>query len=162
MNKNINSSDIMINIIDDPEYDDVTVEDMETVDNVMIDFVEDMEYADDEIYHDTLFSTVDNYIDDMVLETYNEECSNDIFNCDDGDQCNLPFNYIIDKTLEKLTSTNDINDHMINSTDPDFCEDIEVCNISPEDFQISVKLPDPEDYNHIEYGTDSYDDIFNA
>lgn len=153
-----------------------------TLDSLMADFVCDMEIADDEL-SDSIFTCVDNYIDDLCLKTMDNE--NSVFESDVNDS-ELPFNYIIDKVLEKIDTVEktaydaygdslekslmDFSDE--NTSDPDYCEGINFDNISPEDFQLyvgAVDVDDEADETDISYTIDggtnvdsSYDSIFNA
>ena len=156
-----------------------------TLDSLMTDFVCDMVVADDEL-SDSIFTCVDNFIDDLCLRVMDDE--NNIFEAD-RDEGELPFNYIIDKVLERIDTVEDIandsycevlkkqlglkadNEHL-NNMDPDYCEDVNFDEITPEDFQLYISVPNVDgdaDENDVNFTTDNgtnvnsdYDSIFNA
>ena len=156
-----------------------------TLDSLMTDFVCDMVVADDEL-SDSIFTCVDNFIDDLCLRVMDDE--NNIFEAD-RDEGELPFNYIIDKVLERIDTVEDIasdsygevlkkqlglkaDDEHLNNMDPDYCEDVNFDEITPEDFQLYISVPNVDgdaDENDIHFTTDDgtnvnsdYDSIFNA
>lgn len=67
-----------------------------TPDDLMEEFVTDMVVADDEL-SDSIFTCVDNYIDDLCIEIMNDEKS--VFETDTD--VDTPFTYILDKVMEK-------------------------------------------------------------
>lgn len=154
-----------------------------TLDSLMTDFVCDMVVADDEL-SDSIFTCVDNFIDDLCLRVMEDE--NNIFETD-RDEGDLPFNYIIDKVLEKIDTTEDIanisycqalkkrfddDDEHLNNLDPDYCEEINFDEVDPESFQLYIPkatINDGSDEPRAYFGTDDgtgvdsgYDSIFNA
>lgn len=144
-----------------------------TVDSLMAEFIQDFDMIGD--YADSIFCTLDNYIDDLIIKTMDSEDS--IFETDRGDS-NTPFNYIIDKVLEKVDNIETIGDDEYakaiensnlgksNSSDPDYCEGIDFIEITPEDFQLYIpKLNREEiqDDKTVHYTHSSlYDSIYNA
>jgi hypothetical protein len=156
-----------------------------TLDSLMTDFVCDMVVADDEL-SDSIFTCVDNFIDDLCLRVMDDE--NNIFEAD-RDEGELPFNFIIDKVLERIDTVEDIandsygevlkkqlglkgDDEHLNNMDPDYCEDVNFDEITPEDFQLYISVPNVDgdaDENDVNFTTDDgtnvnsdYDSIFNA
>ena len=156
-----------------------------TLDSLMTDFVCDMVVADDEL-SDSIFTCVDNFIDDLCLRVMDDE--NNIFEAD-RDEGELPFNYIIDKVLERIDTVEDIandsygevlkkqlglkaDDEHLNNMDPDYCEDVNFDEITPEDFQLYISVTNVDgdaDENDVQFTTDDgtnvnsdYDSIFNA
>lgn len=156
-----------------------------TLDSLMTDFVCDMVVADDEL-SDSIFTCVDNFIDDLCLRVMDDE--NNIFEAD-RDEGELPFNFIIDKVLERIDTVEDIandsygevlkkqlglkaDDEHLNNMDPDYCEDVNFDEITPEDFQLYISVPNVDsdaNENDVNFTTDDgtnvnsdYDSIFNA
>lgn len=156
-----------------------------TLDSLMTDFVCDMVVADDEL-SDSIFTCVDNFIDDLCLRVMDDE--NNIFEAD-RDEGELPFNFIIDKVLERIDTVEDIandsygevlkkqlglkaDDEHLNNMDPDYCEDVNFDEITPEDFQLYISVPNVDgdaNENDVCFTTDDgtnvnsdYDSIFNA
>lgn len=160
-----------------------------TLDSLMADFVCDMVVADDEL-SDSIFTCVDNFIDDLCLRVMDDE--NSVFESD-RDEGNLPFNYIIDRVLEKVDTVEDIASagYMqslakqlgveepregegceCNFMDPDYCNEINFDEITPEDFQLYISIPNIDEESEdkdvdwtIDGGTNvnsTYDSIFNA
>jgi hypothetical protein len=156
-----------------------------TLDSLMTDFVCDMVVADDEL-SDSIFTCVDNFIDDLCLRVMEDE--NNVFETD-RDEGELPFTYIIDKVLERVDTVEDIaidsyskvlekqlslngDSEFVNNMDPDYCEEINFDEITPEDFQLYISVPNVDgdaDENGVDYTTDDgtnvnseYDSIFNA
>lgn len=154
-----------------------------TLDSLMADFVCDMTVADDEL-SESIFTCVDNFIDDLCLRVMDDE--NSVFETD-RDEGDLPFNYILDKVMERVDTICGIADdaygqalakqlglngnEYINSMDPDYCEGIDFSEIDPEDFQLYIPNPanDEGDEERPYWTTDdgtnvnsSYDSIFNA
>lgn len=157
-----------------------------TLDSLMSDFVCDMVVADDEL-SDSIFTCVDNFIDDLCLRVMDDE--NSVFETD-RDEGELPFNYIIDKVLEKIDTNEEIAstsymsamarslgvekdmDSDLNYMDPDYCEDVNFDEIDAEDFQLfvgAVNVDGDADEGDVHWSTDdgtnmnsTYDSIFNA
>lgn len=156
-----------------------------TLDSLMTDFVCDMVVADDEL-SDSIFTCVDNFIDDLCLRVMDDE--NNIFETD-RDECDLPFNFIVDKVLERIDTIEDIandsygevlkkqlglkgDDEHLNNMDPDYCEDVNFDELTPEDFQLYIAVPNIDgeaDEQDVDWTTDdgtnvdsTYDSIFNA
>ena len=158
-----------------------------TLDSMMGEFVCDMVVADDEL-SDSIWTCVDNYIDDLCLRVMDDE--NSVFETD-RDEGNLPFNYIIDKVLERIDTVDAIADAAYaeslakslgvdkstvdfssNFMDPDYCEEILFDEITPEEFQLDISVPNVDgDANELDttWGKDdgtsmtsAYDAIFNA
>lgn len=148
-----------------------------TLDSLMTDFVCDMTVADDEL-SDSIFTCVDNFIDGLCLKVMTDE--DNIF--EDEGEGNLPFNFIVDKVLEKIDTLESIADEDLstdesafcNSMDPDYCTEINFDEIDPEDFQLFIPQSNfsgnegEEDYIatfSADDGTNmtsTYDAIFNA
>jgi len=156
-----------------------------TLDSLMTDFVCDMVVADDEL-SDSIFTCVDNFIDDLCLRVMDDE--NNIFETD-RDEGDLPFNFIVDKVLERIDTIEDIandsygevlkkqlglkgDDEHLNNMDPDYCEDVNFDELTPEDFQLYIAVPNIDgeaDEQDVDWTTDdgtnvdsTYDSIFNA
>lgn len=151
-----------------------------TVDDMMEEFISDMNFADYEI-SDSIFNCVDNYIDSLCIEMMQSE--DNIFESDRNDS-RVPFVYIIDKVLDKVDNIINISsdsirippelakdlgiedDEFCNKMDPDYCDDIDFTEISPEEFQLYIPNVDrntyPEDDEDTVNINDSYDSIFNA
>lgn len=117
-----------------------------TVDDLMEEYLSDSVVADDEL-SESIFTCVDNYIDDLCIKVMNDE--NSIFESDSD----TPFTYILDKVIEKVDTIEDIqvgsyskvlekqlsnNYEDENSSDPDYCEGINFDEIAPEDFQLYI------------------------
>lgn len=118
-----------------------------TPDDLMEEFISDMVFADDEL-SDSIFTCVDNYIDDLCIEIMKSE--DGLF--EDDSDVDTPFTYILDKVMEKVDTIESISDDSYgdvlkkqlvldgeddNSFDPDYSEGVDD-NISPEDFQLYV------------------------
>lgn len=74
-----------------------------TVDDLMEEYLSDSVVADDEL-SESIFTCVDNYIDDLCIKVMNDE--NSVFESDtDSD---TPFTYILDKVMEKVDTIEDI------------------------------------------------------
>lgn len=151
-----------------------------TVDDMMEEFISDMNFADYEI-SDSIFNCVDNYIDSLCIEMMQSE--DNIFESDRNDS-RVPFVYIIDKVLDKVDTIINISsdsirippelakdlgiedDEFCNKMDPDYCDDIDFTEISPEEFQLYIPNVDRNTYLEDDEDTvninDSYDSIFNA
>lgn len=154
-----------------------------TLDSLMTDFVCDMVVADDEL-SDSIWSCVDNFIDDLCLRVMEDESS--VFETDRDDP-DTPFNYIVDKVLERIDTIEDISsgsymqamakslvpkeqDEHYNTMDPDYCEDVNFDEINAEDFQLYISVPNVDEeaeeggaWGAEGTGVDSrYDSIFNA
>lgn len=148
-------------------------------DLLMESFVKDMEFSDNEL-SESIFSTVDNYIDDLCIKELDSEDS--IFESD-RDEADTPFNYIVDRVIEKINGdiinqsmdnmaesiASDLISQKTNLTDPDYCDDINFNEITPEDFQLFINNPNLDrdeecDYNYdeLDYNSSDYDSIFNA
>lgn len=143
-----------------------------TVDSLMAEFIEDLETIGD--YSDSIFCTLDNYIDDLIIKTMDSEDS--IFESD-RDDANTPFNYIIDKVLEKVDKIETIGEDEYakaisnsdlgtsNSSDPDYCEGIDFIEITPEDFQLYIPNLNRQEIKSdetIDYSNSDYDSVYNA
>lgn len=126
--------------------ENVALKNIVTPDDMMEEFVSDMMIADDEL-SDSIFTCVDNYIDNLCIEMMNDDKS--VFENDTD--VDTPFTYIIDKVLEKIDTIEEIeadsyvkalssafSDNNTNDTDPDYCEGIDFDNIDPEDFQLYI------------------------
>lgn len=113
-----------------------------TIDDLMEEYLSDSIVADDEL-SESLFTCVDNYIDDLCVKVMDDE--NSVFESDtDSD---TPFTYILDKVMEKVDTIEDISDEAArcktsdeseNSSDPDYCEGVDFDEITPEDFQLYI------------------------
>ena len=113
-----------------------------TVDDLMEEYLSDSVVADDEL-SESIFTCVDNYIDDLCIKVMNDE--NSVFESDtDSD---TPFTYILDKVMEKFDTIEGISDEAAryetsnedeNSSDPDYCEGVDFDEITPEDFQLYI------------------------
>lgn len=156
-----------------------------TPDDLMEEFVTDMVVADDEL-SDSIFTCVDNYIDDLCIEMMNDEKS--VFETDTD--VDTPFIYILDKVMEKVDTIEQIQsdsylsvinkqfsdpDDDKNTDDPDYCDGVDLSEITPEDFQVYIpKIEHDGDYeNHsdeqeasleryFDYEQTFEDSIFNA
>ena len=123
-----------------------------TVDDLLADFVADMADADE--ISPSIFTCVDNYIDEMCIQVMQSETS--IFENGDMDDGQLPFNYILDRVMEKVDKIDDIasteygaamirsmnTDETTNRFDPDYCDDVNFDEITPEDFQLYISSPE--------------------
>ena len=123
-----------------------------TVDDLLADFVVDMADADE--LSPSIFTCVDNYIDEMCVQVMQSETS--IFENGDMDDGQLPFNYVLDKVMEKVYKIDDIanveslaaltrsldTDSITNRFDPDYCDDVNFDEITPEDFQLYISSPE--------------------
>lgn len=143
-----------------------------TIDSMMAEFISDFDTAEE--FSDSIFTCVDNFIDDLAIKTMDNE--NSIFESD-RDDADAPFSYIIDKVLEKVETIESIsNDEYAsaiansnlgksNSSDPDYCEGIDFIEITPEDFQLYIPRINQEeidDDKRVDYINHSYDSIYNA
>lgn len=156
-----------------------------TPDDLMEEFVTDMVVADDEL-SDSIFTCVDNYIDDLCIEMMNDEKS--VFETDTD--VDTPFTYILDKVMEKVDTIDQIQsdsylsvinkqfnnpDDDKNTDDPDYCDGVDLSEITPEDFQIYIpKIKHDGDYEdhsdeqeaslerYFDYDQTFEDSIFNA
>ena len=144
----------------------------QTIDDMMTEFINDMNEADDVLYYDTeLAIIIDNYIDELVAQELHEDCN--IFDNDEGDGC-TPFYLIVDKVFEKIDEDLKNNDDSYVDNPPsfdsqpsyyedDYIDNIDFSDIDPESFQLSVRVPDNSDEDtQFSYGTTAYDSIFNA
>lgn len=123
-----------------------------TVDDLLADFVVDMADADE--LSPSIFTCVDNYIDEMCVQVMQSETS--IFENGDMNDGQLPFNYVLDKVMEKVDKIDDIanveslaaltrsldTDSITNRFDPDYCDDVNFDEITPEDFQLYISSPE--------------------
>lgn len=133
-----------------------------TPDDLMEEYLSDAVVSDDEL-SDSIFTCVDNYIDDLCIEVMNDE--NSILDSDTD--VDTPFTYILDKVMERIDTIEKIqvdsyakvlekqlllDSDNSNSMDPDYCEGIEFDEITPEEFQLYIRNADDEQYNEdIEY-----------
>lgn len=148
-----------------------------TIDDLMEEYLSDSIVADDEL-SDSIFTCIDNYIDDLCIKIMDDE--NSIFESDNNSD--TPFTYILDKVMEKIDTIENIqsdsygkviekqlsdNYEEDNSSDPDYCEGVDFDEITPEDFQlyISRDIDDTEEDGYIYRANNSgfFDDSnFNA
>lgn len=152
-----------------------------TVDDLMEEYISDSVVADDEL-SDSIFTCVDNYIDDLCIKVMDDE--NGIF--EDDSDVDTPFTYILDKVMERVDDLISIQADSYgqilqkqmqlpgeregenNTSDPDYCEGIDFDEITPEDFQlyISGNIDDDTYEDGYEYrasNSDTFDDSnFNA
>lgn len=147
-----------------------------TLDGMMEDFIKDMN-GDDYDISDSIYNTLDNYIDDLCIKEMDGD--NGIFNSDRNDE-KLPFNFVLDKVMEKvdnlITNAAEAECHVIynlddcdattNHTDPDYCDCPETDNISAEDFQLYIgknyNIEDDAEDGYIDYNDTSYDAMYNG
>ena len=139
-----------------------------TIDDLMEDFLADSLIEDDE-FSDSIFTCVDNTIDDMCEEVIQTEGS--MFETDRGD-CGIPFSYVIDQVMDKIedninTAYNGEPTSFCNDTDPDYIESADFNELDPEDFQLYIPthIDDPEDedtFTRQFYGATFDDANFNA
>jgi len=132
-----------------------------TTDDLLAEFITDMSDVDD--VSPSIFTCVDNYIDDLCEQVIQNETS--IFENGDLDNGNLPFTYILDRVMEKIDTVDDIAnseygaaltrsvDDTSNSNrfDPDYCEEINFDEITPEDFQLYINSKDANAGNEDAY-----------
>ena len=120
----------------------IGIKNIVTPDDLMEEFISDSVVSDDEL-SESIFTCVDNYIDDLCIEIMNDE--NSIFESDTD--TDTPFTYILDKVMEKVDTIEDISgeaarceisDESENSSDPDYCEGVDFDEITPEDFQLYI------------------------
>ena len=127
----------------------IGIKNIVTPDDLMEEYLSDAVVADDEL-SDSIFTCVDNYIDDLCIEVMDDE--NSILDSDTD--IDTPFTYILDKVMERIDTIENIqvdsyakvlekqllldNDDS-NSMDPDYCEGVDFDEISPEDFQLYVR-----------------------
>lgn len=148
-----------------------------TIDDLMEEYLSDSIVTDDEL-SDSIFTCIDNYIDDLCIKIMDDE--NSIFESDNNSD--TPFTYILDKVMEKIDTIESIqsdsygkviekqlsdNYEEDNSSDPDYCEGVDFDEITPEDFQlyISRDIDDTEEDGYIYRANNSgfFDDSnFNA
>lgn len=145
-----------------------------TPDDLMEEFISDMIVADDEL-SDSIFTCVDNYIDDLCITVMEDE-ENGIMDSDSND-ADLPFTYILDKVMERVDTIEDIqadsyvkvlekqldltpDDGTENKSDPDYCEGVDFNEITPEDFQLNIRstIEDREDSYFSR--SDDYESVF--
>lgn len=152
---------------------DNSLQNIVTPDDLMEEFITDSIFSDDEL-SDSIFTCVDNYIDDLCISIMDDE--NSIF--EDDSDVDTPFTYILDKVMEKVDSITDIqadayaqiltrDEDEGNIDDPDYCEGIDFDNITPEDFQLYISEDNDRDTYEDGYlyrmDSDSFDDSnFNA
>jgi hypothetical protein len=141
---------------------DDSLKNIVTPDDLMEEFVTDSIVSDDEL-SDSIFTCVDNYIDDLCISVMDDE--NSILDSDND--VDTPFTYILDKVMEKVDTIEkietdeyakviakqlDLDDNKDddNSSDPDYCEGVDFDEITPEDFQLFI--------NGNEVDNDTYED----
>ena len=146
----------------------IGIKNIVTPDDLMEEFISDSVVSDDEL-SESIFTCVDNYIDDLCIEIMNDE--NSIFESDTD--TDTPFTYILDKVMERIDTIENIqadsyckvlekqlsssDDDYINSSDPDYCEGIDFNEITPEDFQLYIPTADTDVYDDDSYLTRKYD-----
>ena len=157
----------------------IGIKNIVTPDDLMEEFISDSVVSDDEL-SESIFTCVDNYIDDLCIEIMNDE--NSIFESDTD--TDTPFTYILDKVMERIDTIENIqadsycrvlekqlsstDDDYINSSDPDYCEGIDFDEITPEDFQLYIPtadtdVDDDDSYLIRKYDSGIFDDSnFNA
>ena len=157
----------------------IGIKNIVTPDDLMEEFISDSVVSDDEL-SESIFTCVDNYIDDLCIEIMNDE--NSIFESDTD--TDTPFTYILDKVMERIDTIENIqadsyckvlekqlsssDDDYINSSDPDYCEGIDFDEITPEDFQLyiptaDIDVDDDDSYLIRKYDSGIFDDSnFNA
>ena len=157
----------------------IGIKNIVTPDDLMEEFISDSVVSDDEL-SESIFTCVDNYIDDLCIEIMNDE--NSIFESDTD--TDTPFTYILDKVMERIDTIENIqadsyckvlekqlsasDDDYINSSDPDYCEGIDSDEITPEDFQLYIPtadtdVDDDDSYLIRKYDSGIFDDSnFNA
>ena len=157
----------------------ICIKNIVTPDDLMEEFISDSVVSDDEL-SESIFTCVDNYIDDLCIEIMNDE--NSIFESDTD--TDTPFTYILDKVMERIDTIENIqadsyckvlekqlsssDDDYINSSDPDYCEGIDFDEITPEDFQLYIPtadtdVDDDDSYLIRKYDSGIFDDSnFNA
>lgn len=145
-----------------------------TPDDLMEEFISDYVVADDEL-SESIFTCVDNYIDDLCISIMDDE--NSIL--DNDSDTDTPFSYILDKVMEKVDTIENIqvdeyvkalekqlsfDEENTNIDDPDYCDGVDFSEITPEDFQLFIRdnnINDCETYEDgYEYRTNN-NDIFN-
>ena len=128
-----------------------------TPDDIMEEFILDDTVSDEEL-SESIFTCVDNYIDALCIDIMKDE-NTGLF--DDSDSAELPFSYILDKVMEKVDTVEDIADksygntmkrvlslddehnEFCNKMDPDYCEEVNFSEITPEEFQLfDIRYPD--------------------
>lgn len=146
----------------------IGIKNIVTPDDLMEEFISDSVVSDDEL-SESIFTCVDNYIDDLCIEIMNDE--NSIFESDTD--TDTPFTYILDKVMERIDTIENIqadsyckvlekqlsssDDDNINSSDPDYCEGIDFDEITPEDFQLYIPTADTDVDDDDSYLTRKYD-----
>lgn len=146
----------------------IGIKNIVTPDDLMEEFISDSVVSDDEL-SESIFTCVDNYIDDLCIEIMNDE--NSIFESDTD--TDTPFTYILDKVMERIDTIENIqadsyckvlekqlsstDDDYINSSDPDYCEGIDFDEITPEDFQLYIPTADTDVDDDDSYLTRKYD-----
>ena len=75
-----------------------------TPDDMMEEFVTDMVIADDEL-SDSIFTCVDNFIDDLCIKMMDSDKS--VFESD-SDDADTPFSYILDKVMDEVDTIDKI------------------------------------------------------
>ena len=122
-----------------------------TPDDMMEEFVTDMVIADDEL-SDSIFTCVDNFIDDLCIKMMDSDKS--VFESD-SDDVDTPFSYILDKVMDEVDTIDKIQadsycdslekqllekdkDSYSNRFDPDYCDGEEFDDITPEEFQLYI------------------------
>ena len=133
----------------------IGIKNIVTPDDLMEEFISDSVVSDDEL-SESIFTCVDNYIDDLCIEIMNDE--NSIFESDTD--TDTPFTYILDKVMERIDT--------IENIDPDYCEGVDFDEITPEDFQLYIPtadtdVDDDDSYLIRKYDSGIFDDSnFNA
>ena len=75
-----------------------------TCDDLMEEFISDSIVSDDEL-SESIFTCVDNYIDDLCVDVMQNE--NSLFETDNNSS-DTPFTYILDKVMERVDTIEDI------------------------------------------------------
>lgn len=129
-----------------------------TCDDLMEEFISDSIVSDDEL-SESIFTCVDNYIDDLCVDVMQNE--NSLFETDNNSS-DTPFTYILDKVMERVDTIEDIqsdsyakslekqlgingDDEEHNYSDPDYCEGVDFDEVTPEDFQLYIPNANTDD-----------------
>ena len=155
-----------------------------TPDDMMEEFVTDMVIADDEL-SDSIFTCVDNFIDDLCIKMMDSDKS--VFESD-SDDADTPFSYILDKVMDEVDTIEKIQadsycdslkkqlseedeDSYSNRFDPDYCDGEEFDDITPEEFQLYIPKvngdndeaeEDSAEYRRYDFDNTFEDSNFNA
>ena len=81
----------------------IGIKNIVTPDDLMEEYLSDAVVADDEL-SDSIFTCVDNYIDDLCIEVMDDE--NSILDSDTD--IDTPFTYILDKVMERIDTIENI------------------------------------------------------